>query len=231
MRKYIFPVITGIFLLVLTDWRLITMVKHEYQEKIQILSVMMEEQERGADNFVTAIDLMKGENYLQGTAGKEKLKSYGYLEGGENWYSLKGKKSVQYIIVCSILVFLAYLLALRYLSRQWNIQRRQEFEKLSQILRQFSSHIYENDFEEQLNERETEMERIMSQLAGLSEQLRYNEERVMKEKENTKSLVTDISHQLKTPVSGLKMCFEILDQEDLNPKEERGFLEQCMRQL
>ncbi len=231
MRKYIFPVITGIFLLVLTDWRLITMVKHEYQEKIQILSVMMEEQERGADNFVTAIDLMKGENYLQGTAGKEKLKSYGYLEGGENWYSLKGKKSVQYIIVCSILVFLAYLLALRYLSRQWNIQRRQEFEKLSQILRQFSSHIYENDFEEQLNERETEMERIMSQLAGLSEQLRYNEERVMKEKENTKSLVTDISHQLKTPVSGLKMCFEILDQEDLNPKEERGFLEQCMKQL
>ncbi len=231
MRKYILPVIAGIFLLVFTDWRLITMANHEYQEKIQILSVMIEEQERGADNFVTAIDILKGENYFQGTDGKEKLKSYGYLGQEENYYSLKRKKSVQQIIVLSILLFLAYLLSLRYLSRKWNIQRRQELGKLSQILSQFSSHIYENDFKEQLNERETEMERIVSQLAGLSEQLRYNEKRVMKEKEETKSLVTDISHQLKTPVSGLKMCFEILNQEDLSPEEEREFLEQCTRQL
>ena len=45
------------------------------------------------------------------------------------------------------------------------------------------------------------------------------------------SLVTDISHQLKTPVAGLKACFEILNQGDLSSEEEEEFLEQCTKQL
>lgn len=231
MKKYLFPIIVGVVLVIFADGYFIAMMNRGYQEKIQILAVMMEEQEKGTDSLVTAAELLQGAEYGQGQGGIEKLESYGYLGDQENWFSLEKRGAVRNIIAFSVLVFLIYLFSLYWLSGQWKKKRRQELGKLSHTLEQFSSHIYEMDVTERLDEKETEMERIAGQLAGLSEQLRYNEERLQKEKEETRSLVTDISHQLKTPVAGLKACFEILNQEDLSQKEEREFLEQCTRQL
>lgn len=75
------------------------------------------------------------------------------------------------------------------------------------------------------------MGQVWSQLELLGERMAVGQRRLEAEKEGTKSLVTDISHQLKTPVAGLKACFEILAQEDLSPKEQEEFREQCRRQL
>ena len=92
------------------------------------------------------------------------------------------------------------------------------------MLNQFSKHIYETDFVERLDDRETEIEHIAVQLSELSEQLRFHEKYLRQEKEQTRSFVTDISHQLKTPIAGIKTCVEILNQEDLNEQEQREFL-------
>ncbi|MCI8299713.1 MAG: HAMP domain-containing histidine kinase [Lachnospiraceae bacterium] len=231
MRKFLFPAIVGALLLMFTDWYLIGSANHSYQEKIRILTVMIEEQQKGRDSLQAASELLKGAEDRQGKAGAEKLKAYGYLEGQENSFSLERKRTVRTIVMCSGFVYLLYLFSLYWLAEQWKKQRRQELEELSWVLEQFSGHVYETDFIERLSEKETELERIAGQLAALSEQLRYNEERLGKEKEETRSLVTDISHQLKTPVAGLKACFEILSQEDLTQAEEREFLQQCTRQL
>ena len=48
--------------------------------------------------------------------------------------------------------------------------------------------------------------------------------RMRREETETKSLVTDISHQLKTPLSSLKMCYEIADTSSFTPEEQRSFL-------
>ena len=56
------------------------------------------------------------------------------------------------------------------------------------------------------------------------------EKKIQDEKETTKSLVTDISHQLKTPVASLKMCLELLAEEDLSKEEEKEFLGQAVGQ-
>ncbi len=231
MRKFLFPAIVGALLLMFTDWYLIGSANHSYQEKIRILTVMIEEQQKGRDSLQAASELLKGAEDRQGKAGAEKLKAYGYLEGQENSFSLERKRTVRTIVMCSGFVYLLYLFSLYWLAEQWKKQHRQELEELSRVLEQFSGHVYETDFIERLSEKETELERIAGQLAALSEQLRYNEERLGKEKEETRSLVTDISHQLKTPVAGLKACFEILSQEDLTQAEEREFLQQCTRQL
>ena len=231
MKKYLFPIMIGAVLLVFTDWYFITRVNHSYQEKFQILSVMIEEQEKGTDSLAVAAGLLKGAEDFQGEAGKDKLKTYGYLEEQENWFGLERKQTIRNIILASVLVFLLYLLSLKWISGQWKNQKRRELGILSHILDQFSSHVYETNFIEHMDERETELERIMAQLTGLGEQIRYNEELLWKEKEETRSLVTDISHQLKTPVAGLKTCFEILNQENLSQQEEKEFLEQCTKQL
>ena len=50
------------------------------------------------------------------------------------------------------------------------------------------------------------------------------------EKEATKSLVTDLSHQLKTPVAALSTSLEILEQNDLTEEERREFTTRCLVQ-
>lgn len=69
------------------------------------------------------------------------------------------------------------------------------------------------------------------ELESLGNTLKILQEQMKVEKEETKSLVTDISHQLKTPVAALKACFEILQQTDLSEEEREEFSMRCNQQL
>lgn len=50
--------------------------------------------------------------------------------------------------------------------------------------------------------------------------------RIEREAAETKTLVTDISHQLKTPLASLKMCYEIADNNRFTKEEQHSFLMQ-----
>lgn len=51
------------------------------------------------------------------------------------------------------------------------------------------------------------------------------ENALRREEQETKALITDISHQLKTPVASLKMSYEIVDSTKLSREEAREFQE------
>lgn len=63
--------------------------------------------------------------------------------------------------------------------------------------------------------------RIISQIQG----------QAFQEKEETKALVTDISHQLKTPVAAIKSIFEILEKDNLSEEEKEEFKERASCQI
>jgi len=67
-------------------------------------------------------------------------------------------------------------------------------------------------------------------LLKLGYKLMLKTQALSKERDNTKTLVTDISHQLKTPVSALKNCLSICMETD-SPKEHEEFLQRCAQQL
>lgn len=50
-------------------------------------------------------------------------------------------------------------------------------------------------------------------------------ERLAEEENSTKTLITDISHQLKTPLASVRMCHELAQSPDLSEEERSGFLE------
>lgn len=224
-------VLAGLLVLVLTDWMLINIQVRNYNEKIEILTVMMEEQQKGTDSLTTAAELLKGVEDPAGAAGRDILKSYGYLDGQINRYSLELRWDMEKIILMSALLFVLYLLLIAVVYRFLKKQNQQDLKELSVILERFQKRMYDLDIEKEYQGRDIVMERIYGQLELLGEMLLFNEERLLQEKEETKSLVTDISHQLKTPVAGLKACFEILQQDNLKPEEQKEFLEQCCRQL
>lgn len=64
----------------------------------------------------------------------------------------------------------------------------------------------------------------------LTGKLRLKSEALAEERDHTKTLVTDISHQLKTPLAALKSCFSIYREAE-TPAEREEFGERCLYQL
>ena len=71
----------------------------------------------------------------------------------------------------------------------------------------------------------------MNQLESLGSQLKLLRDEASKEKEGTKEIVADISHQLKTPIAALDTSFSILLQEDLSVDERTEFTKRCRNAL
>lgn len=67
-------------------------------------------------------------------------------------------------------------------------------------------------------------------LFKLGHKLMVKTQALAEERDHTKTLVTDISHQLKTPVSALKSCFTMCMEAD-SETERNDFLARCAGQL
>lgn len=68
------------------------------------------------------------------------------------------------------------------------------------------------------------LSRIEFQFFQMSKRLQINLNEINDEKENVKSLVTDISHQLRTPLSSIKVFNSLLLENGISKEEEEEFL-------
>lgn len=75
-------------------------------------------------------------------------------------------------------------------------------------------------------EMELELFDLQDKLTQAREENQALRGRMEEEEAKTKALVTDVSHQLKTPLSSLKMCYEIADTSSFTLQEQRAFLAQ-----
>lgn len=67
------------------------------------------------------------------------------------------------------------------------------------------------------------LSKLQLQVLKLSGILKGRNENINKEKEEIKTLISDISHQLKTPLANLKMYFDFLKDESLTKEEKEEF--------
>ena len=71
--------------------------------------------------------------------------------------------------------------------------------------------------------REGEFSALVSKIMQIQNVLGAQVEKAGVEKEEVKSLVSDMSHQLKTPLASLSVCAEILSGDDLSPGQRRKY--------
>lgn len=72
---------------------------------------------------------------------------------------------------------------------------------------------------------DTALSKLQSKVTKLAEVLQQRNEAAQRGQENMKSLISDISHQLKTPIANLKMYTAFLEDENIGEEQRRRCIE------
>ena len=78
---------------------------------------------------------------------------------------------------------------------------------------------------------EGEYSALVSKIKQIQEVLGKHANRVEQEKEQVKSLVSNMSHQLKTPLANISLYAEILSKEEITLERKKVFSEKVQRQV
>ena len=117
------------------------------------------------------------------------------------------------LLLCMLLLVFVVI----YFLKEWKI--------LESILENFQSGNIEGVRIHELYEtRESKMVTNLIQILGSA---RFKEERAMEEKDQVMELISDLSHQLKTPLANIVMNMELLRGDTLTEVQQKEFHFQC----
>lgn len=186
-----------------------------------------------------AADILKGngaDTDYEGT-GRELLAAYGYgIPAGSadrrmpDSYQSGLYRSWAVTAAVSAAVFLAVTILFLFFVRKETLQQENGLLEVAEILSGLQSGDYDAPARRRLAGSKGAFGILDDRLESLAEHLSYARAASEKEKESTKSLVTDLSHQLKTPVAAMGTSLEVLKQEGLTEEERREFTERCLKQ-
>lgn len=159
-------------------------------------------------------------------AGELLLARYGY---SENAYSRLYLQNISVIFSVFFILFIATLSVSLFPFYRVKKQQHAQESKLLSLLERCLDDDY--TFLEQRDTLFPARQDIFADtFVQLAQKLRLKTEALAEEKDHTKTLVTDISHQIKTPLSALKTCFSLYLKAD-TPAESEEFLTRCRFQL
>ncbi len=117
---------------------------------------------------------------------------------------------------------------------EWHKQKKvkasgEELQELFECLERFR----EGDFRRIPSREEPDAEwmKLWETVRELGAYFEGLEERLSAEEESTKALITDISHQLKTPLASLRMSYELAAEDSLTEEERKEFQEQEAKEI
>lgn len=194
-----------------------------YEKQLEILYQVLASE----DNIDVSTQILKGYK-INMKNGKKILEAYGYRKNNDALYRAFVKDSTL-IVAVSLGMFGIVTLILNYTSFQDKkiriINANEIEERLRCILSKKEVFPPSNIYIEE------EYERVYESLCYVGETIIQLTQEQEREKEATKALVTDISHQLKTPVAALKTSLEILEHEDLSRKDREEFMNRSIEQI
>ena len=145
------------------------------------------------------------------------------------FYEMQTRHLIVRLWLFLILLYIVYFVVLFFLFRK---EVRQEYTRITKeidLLCEQLEKFHQSDFN------------IMPYYLGVNEDSRWSrvhelvielgyyfcalKEKLIQEENSTKALITDISHQLKTPLASLKMSHELSKSENLSRSERQEFLE------
>lgn len=159
--------------------------------------------------------------------GKELLKKYGIDEATYSIVSMKEQEKNIIITNCAILVMASLILILTFIC--YLKQRQQKIEKLTRYIQKLSNKDYSLDIEENS---EDELNSLKNELYKITVMLKETADNSVASKEALSKSVSDISHQLKTPLTSILILLDNLNEsEDMDNETRKDFLKEISKQI
>lgn len=177
----------------------------------------------------TLLPAMQDTTYSNLNDGLAVLKKYGYHENLLMSDCIYYRSALGTFLSFLTLIFLVHLLLSAFFFIRLSQNRRKEENQIQAL---FEGYLAENysvlshseTFPPVFNDSFTDT------LFKLGYKLMLKTYALAEERDHTKTLVTDISHQLKTPISALKSCFAMCMEADTET-ERTDFLKRCALQM
>lgn len=225
ISKYL--LFAGVAILIFTvaaDFLFLSELKNSYADTENIISGIAGSGASG-DSLLIWLKESPDDAFLR--EGEHNMAEYGYDADTLTVWDLKYRAAKAKILIYSAVFDFFLFCVLFFLDRFYKIQNNIRISELEKILRQL-----QNTEKEAPDVSALELEDVLKdRLSSLAKMIQTDHASLYQEKEDTKSLVTDISHQLKTPVSAMKTSLELLSAEDLSESERAEFLKNCMSRL
>lgn len=160
--------------------------------------------------------------------GIKLLKEIGHTEDAQGYLLvIAGQGCFPVITMPLIMGFLSAAVILAGAGLFFN-RRNNFYENVEKMITQYA----DNQFEQHLPTGETgAIYRLFGSIEQLAMSLQAKNEMEYKTKVFLKNMISNISHQLKTPLAALGMYMEIISEEPYNEETVRNFSEKSMRSL
>lgn len=230
-RRYLIEIILSFLLICAVVCGVITIRYEAYQNEMERTALILKSENVSQDVF----GILKGERSISASKAESILGDYGYKQLQDSDAGRQFLRDCKAVVLGGLIIWLGVVGILgfeRYRKKKENARQTQE------IVEQLEK-IREGEYAQRLGEMDEELtdrnrKKILDELDSLGSYVELIRDQAHREKEETKSLVTDLSHQLKTPVAALISCNDILKNPDLSKEERAEFqirMEQQVRSL
>ncbi|MGN0503085.1 MAG: sensor histidine kinase [Ruminococcus sp.] len=221
----VFLVLTAVFSAVtaaVSAFELERVRKNTNSAVVQILENVKEKYPDVSERELAAILNDKSEN----PQTESSLKKYG-INLDSDWAVYKNDNLGLIIIIANAVLCAVSCLALTAVFLKYCKNQKAESERLAGYLRKINRRNY--DLEIKSNS-EDEMSQLQSEIYKTTVMLREQADNSQKDKENLKQSLSDISHQLKTPLTSIMvMLDDIIEDENMPDDIRRDFLNDIRR--
>ncbi|WP_273323559.1 sensor histidine kinase [Vallitalea guaymasensis] len=181
------------------------------------------------DTYYAITDILKGKKDEDSIElGRQLLSEQGFTDSYVNNYVTIGNDNKNNILILNIVIAFIFIIGISIMVFYTKSNHKRELNSILEVLKRFTKGDY--NFLAPITD-ESIGSKIKYDLESLGKTITITNARLQEEKEGTKALVTDISHQLKTPLASLKMYYSLMVEDGLEEKERQEFVERSKEQI
>lgn len=224
-RNLCIIVLILLVLIIITNINLLNIIKNTYKEQIydyanQVINVVVEKNPELEEEIIKEVFLKKSTN------NQDILNKYGFEPKNIDSINPKLNNLTTPIIIFTVLIMVK-IIGIIFIFIIYNIKQNKKIKELDKYCKELLKGNYLLDLKEQ---DESNFSILKNDIYDMTIMLKEKNSILEKNSKDIERLISDISHQLKTPLTALNLINDIL-YKDLDSKKKEEFLDNAQKEL